>query len=395
MSRRRSSRDPTPETHAGPPPTRPTRDPARSPDLEGSPDGAGSSGSGPSGHGQAGQGPTEPGAAAVSSAQAPPAAHRPDAGEAAEALTPEMRRDFAVVVPAFDEAPVVGDAVRALREAFRRYGLEGEVVVVDDGSTDGTADVAVEAGGGWSALTVVSHRSNLGKTEAIVTGAVATERTWLVLFDADLQHEPDEVPRFLLGLQQGSDIVTGRKVGAYDKGVVSSAYNAMSRALFNVPVSDLNSMKAFRREILEEVHLRHDWHRFFVVLAHARGWSVSEIDITLYPRRAGTSKFQGPWRIVVGLLDLISVYFMLAFSRKPLLLFGATGVALLSAGLGVGFVAIWLRFVEGVGFRPLLYLVMLLVTVGVLLLGVGLLAEMVAQLRDETDRLRGRIEGRR
>jgi hypothetical protein len=328
-------------------------------------------------------------------AHAPPATPRPDALEAAEALTTEMRRDFAVVVPAFDEAPVVGDAVRALREAFRHYRLEGEVIVVDDGSVDGTADVALEAGGGWSALTVVRHRANLGKTEAMVTGAAATERTWLVLFDADLQHEPAEIPRFLLGLQQGKDIVTGRKVGAYDKGVVSSTYNAMSRALFNVPVSDLNSMKAFRREILDEVHLRHDWHRFFVVLAHARGWSVSEIDITLHPRRAGVSKFQGPWRIVVGLLDLISVYFMLAFSRKPLLLFGATGVVLLSAGLGVGFVALWLRFVEGVGFRPLLYLVMLLVTVGVLLLGVGLLAEMVAQLRDETDRLRGRIEGRR
>jgi hypothetical protein len=150
-------------------------------------------------------------------------------------------------------------------------------------------------------------------------------------------------------------------------------------------------MKAFRREILDDIHLRHDWHRFFVVLAHARGWSVSEIDITLHPRRAGTSKFRGPWRIVVGLLDLVSVGFLLAFSRKPLLLFGATGMGLLAAGVAVGVVAFWLRFVHGLGFRPLLYLVVLLMTVGAVLLGVGLLAEMVAQLRDEIERLRARV----
>jgi dolichol-phosphate mannosyltransferase len=318
-------------------------------------------------------------------------ADRDDALAAARALTPEMRRDFAVLVPAFDEAPVVGDAVRELREAFRLYRLEGEVVVIDDGSSDGTQEVAEAAAEGWEALRVVRHRANLGKTEAVLTGAGATSRRWLVLFDADLQHEPAEIPRFLLKLQEGSDIVTGRKVGSYDKRAVSSIYNALSRALFSAPVSDLNSMKAFRRDILDDIHLRHDWHRFFVVLAHARGWSVSEIDITLHPRRAGTSKFRGPWRIVVGLLDLVSVGFLLAFSRKPLLLFGATGMGLLAAGVAVGVVAFWLRFVHGLGFRPLLYLVVLLMTVGAVLLGVGLLAEMVAQLRDEIERLRARV----
>ena len=317
---------------------------------------------------------------------------RPDALEAARALSPETRRDFAVVVPAFDEAPVVGQAVEALRAAFERYDLSGEVIVVDDGSSDGTDEVAREAGAGWAALTVLRHRSNRGKTEAIVTASEATECRWLVLFDADLQHEPDEIPRFLERLQEGWDMVTGRKVGAYDKRAVSSVYNALSRTLFDVPVSDLNSMKAFRREILNDVHLRHDWHRFFVVLAHARGWSVTEIDITLHPRRAGVSKFRGPWRIVVGFLDLVSVGFLLDFSRKPLLLFGATGMALMASGLVVGLVAFWMRFVQGMGFRPLLYLVVLLMTLGAVLLGVGLLAEMIAQLRDEVDRLRERLD---
>src|SRR5690606_26575029 len=159
-------------------------------------------------------------------------------------------------------------------------------------------------------------------THAMLTAAAHTQRTWLVLFDADLQHLPDEIPRFLAKLQEGWDIVTGRKVGAYDKAVVSTIYNRLSRRIFRVPVSDLNSMKAFRREILEEVGLRRDWHRFFVVLAHARGWTVTEIDVTLYPRRAGVSKYQGPLRIMIGLLDLTSVWFLLLFSRKPLLFFG-------------------------------------------------------------------------
>ena len=300
-----------------------------------------------------------------------------------------MRRDFAVVVPAFDEAEMVPDLVRELRRAFRDYDLHGEVLLVDDGSTDGTADLAVVEAAGWDALRVIRHRTNLGKTEAMLTAADETERTYLILFDADLQHTTDELPRFLARLQDGWDIVTGRKVGAYGKRHVSSAYNLLSRKIFDVPVSDLNSMKAFRREILSGMQLRHDWHRFFVVLAHARGWSVSEIDIELHPRRAGRPKYQGQRRIMVGFLDLISVWFLLLFSRKPLQLFGVSGAVMIMLGVIVGLVAFYLRFGPvGQGFRPLLYLVILLETVGFLLLGFGLLAEMVAQVRDELDALR-------
>ena len=312
--------------------------------------------------------------------------------EAARALKPEMRRDFAVVIPAFDEAPVIPDLIRSLKEAWRKYGLEGEILLVDDGSSDGTGDLAEREGEGWSALRVLRHRVNLGKTEALVTAAAATDREFLVLFDADLQHLPDEVPRFLVELQDGWDMVTGKKVGEYEKPLVSSVYNWLSRKIFRVPVSDLNSMKAFRRSVVDELPLRHDWHRFFVVLAHARGYSLKEIEIRLYPRKAGESKYTGRFRIVVGLMDLLSVWFLLLFARKPLLLFGFSGLILIVLGLLVGGVAFYLRFVEGLGFRPLLYLVILLETVGFVLVGVGLMAEMVAQLSHEVDSLRRRLE---
>jgi glycosyltransferase involved in cell wall biosynthesis len=312
----------------------------------------------------------------------------------------EARSDFTVIVPALNEAAMMPDLVRELRQAFETHDLHGEVVLVDDGSTDRTAEIAEECAKGWSAFRVVRHRKNLGKTEAMVTGASRATRSLLVLFDADLQHSPNEIPRFLDKLGEGWDIVTGRKMGSYDKRAISSVYNRMSRRIFDVPVSDLNSMKAFRRSVLDGLLLRHDWHRFFVVLAHARGASVTEIDIELLPRRAGQSKFRGPFRILVGLIDLISVWFLLLFSRKPLLLFGGTGIGLAALGVGVAAVTVYLRFVHPMigfdpyvppmGYRPLLYLVMLLETLGFLLVGFGLVSEQVAQVRDELEALRKR-----
>ena len=312
----------------------------------------------------------------------------PLAREAPVRLTPEARRDFAVVIPAFNEAPLIPALISELRETFDRFELSGEVLFVDDGSTDGTADLVEKHASDWPLLKVLRHPTNLGKTEAMITASRATERTYLVLFDADLQHLPDQIPRFLCKLAEGWDIVTGRKVGFYNKRVVSSLYNVLSRRIFRVPVSDLNSMKAFRRSILDEISLRHDWHRFFVVLAHARGYSVSEIDIELHPRRAGVSKYKGPFRIAVGFVDLVSVWFLLLFSRKPLMFFGFSGMILITLGVIVGGVAIYLRIFQDFGFRPLLYLVILLETVGFLLFGFGLIAEMIAQLRQEVDSLK-------
>lgn len=232
-------------------------------------------------------------------------------------LSPRARRSFAVVVPAYDEVESVPELVRELRSTFERFDLAGEVLLVDDGSRDGTADAALRVAAGWKRLRVLRHPRNLGKTEALLTAAQATDAEWLVVLDADLQYAPDEIPRFLARLEDGFDIVTGRKIGPYEKRTVSRLYNGLSRAIFRVPVSDLNSMKAFRRVILEEVSLRHDWHRFLVVLAWARGRTVTEIDVAIHPRRWGRSKYAGPWRIVLGLFDLISVGRAVFFADPP------------------------------------------------------------------------------
>jgi glycosyltransferase involved in cell wall biosynthesis len=305
-------------------------------------------------------------------------------------LSAEARRDFAVLVPAFNEADNMADLVGELRATFARHGLEGEILLIDDGSTDGTGERATREADGWSQFRVITHRRNFGKTEAMVTGAENTAARWIVLFDADLQHATEEIPRFLERLDDGFDIVTGRKTGRYEKAAVSSIYNRLSRLIFDIPVSDTNSMKAFRRDILDEVRLRHDWHRFFVVLAYARGYSITELDIALHPRRHGVAKYSGPGRIIVGLLDLLSVWFFLFFSRKPMMLFGISGLVMAAAGVVVGLITIVLRLAEWVspiGYRPLLYLVILLEVLGFLLFGFGFIAELVAQQYAEIDSL--------
>jgi glycosyltransferase involved in cell wall biosynthesis len=317
------------------------------------------------------------------------------AGESRSALLPEeLRRNFAVVIPAFNEVENMAALFAALQETFARHHLDGEIIVVDDGSTDGTYEAALREGAGFPRLRVLRHRLNQGKTEAMLTGAAAAATDYLILFDADLQHSPEEFPRYLAKLAEGWDIVTGRKRGAYEKRAVSSVYNRLSQRLFEVPVRDLNSMKAFRREILDEVALRHDWHRFFVVLAHARGYTVTEIDIDLYPRHAGVAKYSGRGRVLVGVGDLLVVWFYLKFSTKPMQFFGGAGLVLILLGFLVGVVAVVLRlgaWMPPFGYRPLLTLVLLLETVGFMLFGFGFIAELVVIVRTELEELRRRI----
>lgn len=304
---------------------------------------------------------------------------------------PPTSRLFAVIVPAFNEVENMPDLFHDLADTFGRFQLDAQIILVDDGSSDGTsraARLAAGAAGVEDRTLFLRHRVNRGKTAALMTAVRSSSASRFVLFDADLQHATDEIPRFLEALDEGHDVVAGRKVGDYSKRVVSGIYNRLSRAIFRVPVSDLNSMKAFRREVVEEIHLREDWHRYLVVLAHGRGFRIGEIDIDLLPRRHGVSKYSGQGRVVVGLLDLVSVWFQLVFSRKPMLFFGLTGLALAGLGVLVGIVALVLRYALGSGFRPLLTLVVFLVLLGGLLFVAGLVAELIAGLRAEVEDLR-------
>ncbi len=301
--------------------------------------------------------------------------------------------DVSILVPAKDEALNLPLFMEQVASAFRSAATRFEVVVIDDGSTDDTWAVLGELVERYPFLVRVRHRTRRGIADALRTGSYVARGGVLVFYPADLQYRPEDIPRLIEPVLSGKvDMVTGAKQGRYEKAFVSRVYNGLSRALFRVPVRDLNGVKAYRREVMDTVPARPDWHRYMVVVAAAEGFSVAEVPIALYPRNAGTSKF-GVSRIPVGVLDMLSVWFELKFGRKPLLLFGALGAGLFLAGFVTGLVAILMRFVipPYQGFRPLLNLVEVCVIVGSVLFVGGFLGEMIAVQRAETQEVRRRL----
>lgn len=301
-----------------------------------------------------------------------------------------MKVSVSIIVPAFNEEeniPFLVDEFATLAKKEPRFDFE--VLLVDDGSTDETFSVATAEAKKHRFLRILRHRTNFGVTRALETGFENAKGEVFVFFPADLQFVVDDIPKLVEPILEGrAELVTGRKIGRYKKRFVSGVYNLLSRLLFRINVRDLNSVKAFRREVVEDISMRKDWHRYIVVLAAKDGWRIEEVDVTLRPRMHGRSKF-GFWRIPLGVLDLISVSFLLRYSRKPMLLFGTMGGVSIGLGIIAGLVAIGLR-IAGIGFRPLLYLVILLVVAGLLLMMAGFLAEQVAQIRAEIEALKRR-----
>ena len=301
--------------------------------------------------------------------------------------------DVSVLVPAKDEAENLSEFVRLAREALLPLPYACELVIVDDGSHDATPRVLAELAAKHPFVRVVTHRAQRGIADALKSGAVAARGRILVFYPADLQYLPADIPGLVAPILEGqADVVTGAKQGAYDKRFVSGVYNTLCRWLFGVRVTDLNSVKAYRREVMDALPTRPDWHRFMVVIAAAQGFRLAERPVPLHPRKAGKSKF-GIGRIPVGVLDLLSVWFQLRFGRKPMMFFGVAGALLFSLGLVVGGVALYLRFgPPHMGFRPLLDLIMVLVIAGVSLFGFGFVGEMVAGMREELRAVEREIE---
>ncbi len=289
-----------------------------------------------------------------------------------------------VLVPAKDEALNLAEFCRLAAEALGPAGFSFEVVVVDDGSRDRTPEVLAQLRTAYPFLRVVTHRRQLGIADALQSGAEAAMGDVLVFYPADLQYLPADIPALVRPILDGeADIVTGSKQGQYEKAFVSGVYNRLCRWLFGVKVEDLNSVKAYRAEIMRIVPMRPDWHRYMVVIAAVEGYRLTSRPVPLHPRRAGVSKFT--WtRIPVGALDLISVWFQLRFGRKPMLFFGVLGAVLFGIGFLAGIVALILRFGPWqFGWRPLLTLIQTMVISGLSLFGFGFVAEMVAGAREE------------
>jgi glycosyltransferase involved in cell wall biosynthesis len=306
------------------------------------------------------------------------------------ALVPVPR--VSILVPAKDEAENLPLFLELCAGMIAREPVPYEVIVVDDGSKDGTPAVLDALQAKYPFLRTVRHRAQRGIADALRSGYLAARGDILVFYPADLQFKPEDIPSLVRPiLADESDMVTGYKQGHYDKAFVSGIYNRLSRKLFDVPVRDLNNVKAYRRVIMDAQPVRPDWHRFMIVLAHAKGYTVTEVPIPLYPRHAGKSKF-GLSRIPVGVLDLLAVWFELRFGQKPLLAFGMLGAGLFALGVLSGIVAVVALLTTGVGMRWIWTLIQTCLLLGSIFFSTGLLGEQVAVTRAEQAELRRRLD---
>ena len=302
--------------------------------------------------------------------------------------------DVSVLVPAKDEAENLPLFLQLCDEAFRGRHERYEVLVIDDGSRDATPQVLIDLATKYPFLRTVRHRSQRGIADALRSGYLAARSDVMVFYPADLQFKPEDIPRLVAPILAGeSDMVTGYKQGVYEKAFVSGIYNALSRSLFHVPVRDLNNVKAYRREIMADQPARPDWHRYMIVLAAAKGYTVTEIPVPLYPRHAGKSKF-GLSRIPVGVLDMIAVWFELQFGQKPLLAFGMLGFVIFLVGLLSGVGALTWLAVTGQGVRSVWTVVQTCLVLGSIFFATGLLGEQIAVLRAEQREIRRLIDER-
>ena len=305
----------------------------------------------------------------------------------------ETAADVSVLVPAKDEAENLPLFMELAAQVFAAHPeCRYEVVVVDDGSVDDSWGVLQRLQDQYPFLRAIRHRSTRGIADALRTGYLHSSGPVLVFYPADLQFKPEDIPRLVQPiLEDRADMVTGFKEGKYEKAFVSGIYNGLSRLLFDVPVKDLNSVKAYRREIMDSLPVRPDWHRFMIVIAAANGFTVTEIPVPLYPRNAGKSKF-GLSRIPVGVLDMLSVWFELKFGKKPLLLFGMLGAGLFAFGLLAGLTALVVLALTREGIRPVWTIIQTCLVLGSVLFATGLLGEQIAGQRAELREMRRQLD---
>jgi glycosyltransferase involved in cell wall biosynthesis len=290
--------------------------------------------------------------------------------------------DVSVLVPVLDEAETVEELARRVSEVLDREGRTHELVFIDDGSRDGTAERVHAAHLRDPRVKLVRLRRNFGKAAALSAGFDHSRGRLIVTMDGDLQDDPEEIPRFLEMLEgQDLDLVSGwkrKRLDPLSKRLPSRLFNWVTRKLASVDLHDFNcGFKAYRREVLDQIAIYGELHRYIPVLASRRGFAVGELAVQHHARRHGRSKY-GWDRLYKGLLDLITVLFITRYTRRPLHLFGVVG--LVSAGIGFGvctYLAVLWMGGQRLSNRPLLLLGVLLILVGIQVLTTGLVGEMI------------------
>ena len=294
---------------------------------------------------------------------------------------------ISVVAPAFDEERSVALLFEELQAALDPLDAPWEVVFVDDGSTDGTFAALTRLHDANENVRVVRLRRNFGKSAALAAGFEQVRGDVVVTIDADLQDDPAEIPRLLAKLDEGFDLVSGwksRRRDPWTRRVLSRVFNRLASAVSGLTLHDVNcGLKAYRAEVVHDLRIYGELHRFLPVLAHERGYRVAELPVNHRPRNHGRSRY-GLERYLRGFLDLLTVSLVGRYRHRPLHLFGGIGLALGAIGTVVlAYLTVLKVAGEAIGHRPLLILGVLLVVVGLQLFSLGLLGEMIRSLHEE------------
>ncbi len=300
-----------------------------------------------------------------------------------------------VVVPARNEESTIADVVERTYLAFEALATTGEVLVVNDGSSDGTAAVLAGLQERFASLVVFTNRRSQGMTAGLQKMFSASSCDIVILIPADMESDPlEDIPILVQHmLKSGLDVVAGWRQGRNDGKVLASAvYNLVMRSMAGVPVHDGNWIKAMRREVVESFPpLRSDWHRFLLMMAVHNGFTVGEVKTGYRLRQAGSSKF-GWERIPISFLDVLVVKFLLTFSQKPMRFFGGLGLAGIALSLLTFVYLTALYAFAQTQQRPIFIAAGILAVISVLLFLVGFLAELIVSQGERIREVEKKLE---
>jgi glycosyltransferase involved in cell wall biosynthesis len=294
---------------------------------------------------------------------------------------------ISVVVPVHDEERSVEPLYKELRSALEPLGRAWEAVFVDDGSADGSFAALTRLHAMAPNIEVVRLRRNFGKAAALAAGFRHASGDVVVTIDADLQDDPAEIPRLLAKLDEGFDLVCGWKTERRDpltRRLPSRIFNGVVGRVSGLRLHDMNcGLKAYRADVVRNLRIYGELHRFLPVLAHDRGYRVAELPVNHRPREHGRSNY-GVERYMRGFLDFMTVWFMGRYRHRPLHLFGGLGLALGAIGtVLLVYLTVLKLSGEAIGHRPLLTLGVLLVVVGLQFFSLGLLSELITSHHEE------------
>ena len=318
----------------------------------------------------------------------------------------EYSKDLSIVISLYNEEESLPELIRWISEVMKKEGYTYEIIMVDDGSRDKSWKIIKDLSENDSHIRGISFRRNYGKSAALYHGFKAAEGRVVVTMDADLQDSPEEIPEmYRMVVEEGYDIVSGWKKKRHDnkltKNLPSKLYNATARWITGIKLHDMNcGLKAYRNEVVKNIEVYGEMHRYIPYLAKNAGFDrITEKPVHHQKRKYGKSKF-GLERFVNGFLDLISLWFLSRFGKKPMHFFGFTGILMFLIG---GIMTVWIiveKLIQqnsGLDFRPvteqpLFYLALVAVLLGFQLFLTGFLGELVSRNSQERNRYNIREE---